>query len=62
MPGHTSGKGTSCLKHILADDLQLFLQSRKNSLRSAVVLHLIEESDLGDFLKKFLSVFHYVLS
>jgi len=61
MSGYASGEGASGFKDIVTDPIQPFLQSCKNSLRSAVVLHFIGEGSPGDLFEKFFSVFHHVL-
>jgi hypothetical protein len=57
MPGHPSGKGAARLEDVLTHHANLFLQSCKNGLRSAVIIHFVVEGCFIDFLKKFLTVF-----
>ena len=57
VPGHTSGEGAARLEYVLTHHANLFLQSCKNGLRSAVIIHFVVEGCFIDFLKKFLAVF-----
>ena len=57
VPGNAAGETTPGLKDIVTDNPGLFLQSCKNGLRSAAVVHFIEEGRLVSLFKKFISVF-----
>jgi hypothetical protein len=57
-PGHSSGQSVSSLEYLFAPHLQLFLQSRKNGLGSAEVVHVILQSRLKNLIEKFLPILH----
>lgn len=62
MAGYPSREGAAGSKHILTDHADLLLQSRKNSLCSAMVGHLVLKGCFVNLLKQFLLIFHLFLS
>jgi hypothetical protein len=60
-PSHSAGQCTAGLKDLLASHTELFLQSRKNGLGSAKIGHVVLQSQLKDFIQKFLSILHDLL-
>lgn len=59
--GDSAGEGTARSKDVLIDHTDLFLQSRKNGLSSAMIGHLVMEGRVVDLLEQFLFAFHLFL-
>lgn len=59
MAGNPSREGAPGSKHILADHADLFLQSRKNSLCSAMIGHLVLKGGFVNLLKQLLVICHF---
>ncbi len=57
VPGNAAGETAPGFEDIVADTPDRFLQSCKNGLRSAAVVHFVKEGCLVSFVKKFGSVF-----
>jgi hypothetical protein len=57
VPGNASGEDASRLKNVVTDRPGFFLQSCKNGLRSAVVIHFIGKGCLVGLFKQSLAVF-----
>jgi hypothetical protein len=57
-PGHPAREGASGFKDLLASHIQLFLQSCKNGLGSAEIVHVMLQGQFMDLSQKFLTIFH----
>jgi hypothetical protein len=59
--GNSSGQSTAGLENCFASNVQLFLQSRKNGLASAEVLHVILQGRLKNLIQNLLPICHNLL-
>jgi hypothetical protein len=58
-PGHSTGQSASGLEYLFASHFHLFLQSCKNGLGSAKIVHVVLKGCLEDLIQQFFSVFHH---
>jgi hypothetical protein len=52
LPSHASSQSTACFEHICTANVELFLQSCKNSLCSTKIVHVVHERQFKNLLKK----------